>query len=189
MSAIEWIAAVFGLVSVWLTVREHIACWPTGLVMVTLYVWVFYQARLYADMGLQVVYIGLQVYGWYEWLHGGPGRTELRVSRAGTLELAGLLGLAGVFTGALGYGLDRWTDAAMPYWDSAITGLSLVAQWMLARKQLESWIFWIVVDVLAIGVFWAKQLYPTTGLYVVFLGMAVMGYLEWRRSLKSPLPA
>lgn len=182
---VEWTAAFFGLLSVGLTIREHVGCFPTGLVMVTLYIWVFYHAQLYADMGLQVVYIGLQIYGWHEWLHGGPKRSELRISRTPNAALGAYLGLAAVITGGLGYSLDRWTPAALPYWDSAITALSLVAQWMLAKKLLENWWFWIAVDVLAVGVFLAKGLYPTVGLYAVFLCMATGGFFQWRKTWKA----
>lgn len=185
MSPVEWAAAVTGLASVWLTVRENVWCWPTGLVSVALYVWVFYQARLYADTGLQVVYIVLSVYGWWEWLHGGPGRRELPVGRASGRLMAGMIALALLGALVLGYGLDRWTDAALPYADSLITSTSLVAQWMLARKLWENWTLWITVDVMAVGVFAFKGLVITTVLYVVFLGMAIAGWREWRETLRK----
>jgi nicotinamide mononucleotide transporter len=181
MSPIELAAAFFGLLSVWLYVRESVWSWPTGLVMVVLYIEVFYRAKLYADVGLQVIYVGLQVYGWYEWLHGGPNRSELRVSRAPAPLLILLLATGAVGTAVLGYLLHRYTDAALPYWDSAIAAFSLVAQWMLAKKLLENWLFWIAVDVVAVGVYFAKGLYPTTLLYAVLLGMATLGYFQWRR--------
>jgi nicotinamide mononucleotide transporter len=182
MSPIEIAAALLGLLSVYYTLREHVWCWPTGLVNVVLYVVVFFDAKLYADTLLQVVYIVLQIYGWYEWLHGGPAKTELRISRSSGRSLALLLLLAAGVTLGMGYGFDRYTDAALPYWDSAITALSLVAQWMVAKKRLENWVFWIVVDVLAIGVYFTKQLLPTAALYGVFLVMAVMGLRAWRKA-------
>lgn len=185
MSPIEIAAAVFGLLSVLYTLREHVWCWPTGLVNVLLYVVVFFQAKLYADTGLQIVYIVLQLYGWYEWLHGGPAKTELRISRSSVRSLAGLLVLAVIGTLAMGFGFARYTDAALPYWDSAITVLSLIAQWMVARKRLENWTFWIAVDVLAIGVYFTKQLYLTAALYGVYLVMAVMGLRAWRATWKT----
>ena len=181
MSVIEWAAALFGLLSVYYTIREHVWCWPTGLVQVVLYVAVFYQARLYADTFLQVVYIGLQFYGWHEWLHGGPRQSELPISRTTPRLSLLLLALSAAGTAGMGYAFQRYTGAALPYWDSAITALSLAAQWMLARKLLENWLFWIAVDVLAVGVYAYKRLYPTTGLYAVFLVMAVIGYRQWRK--------
>ncbi|HJQ27306.1 MAG TPA: nicotinamide riboside transporter PnuC [Blastocatellia bacterium] len=185
MNTWEIIGAALGLISVWLTVRQNIWCWPTGLVMVALYAVVFFQAKLYADAGLQLVYIGLQIYGWYEWLHGGKDQGRLEVTRI-TLRLGLALGvIAAVATALMGYTLATKTDAALPYWDSAATVLSLVAQWMLAKKIIENWLVWITVDVLSIGIYTAKGLYPTTVLYTAFLLMATLGWIEWRKTLSS----
>jgi nicotinamide mononucleotide transporter len=179
----EILAVVFGIVSVYLSTRENICSWPTALVNVALYFVVFYEAKLYADMGLQVVYFALSLYGWYEWLYGGEHRTELRVSRT-TKPLGVRLVVIGVVCAAvLGTLLARFTDAALPYVDSATTSTSLVAQWMMTRKILENWAVWAVVDVVYIGMFIFKRLYLTAGLYSVFLVLAVMGYVQWKRSL------
>ena len=187
MSPIEIAAALFGLLSVYYTLREHVWCWPTGLVNVVLYVVVFFEAKLYADTLLQVVYIALQIYGWYEWLHGGPAKTELRISRCSSGTLVFLLLLSAAGTLGMGYGFDHFTDAALPYWDSAITVLSLIAQWLVAKKRLENWLFWIVVDVLGIGVYLVKGLYPTGILYGIYLVMAVMGYRAWWHTWRNEL--
>lgn len=185
MTAIELVATAFGLTSVALTVRQSIWCWPTGLVMVVLYVWVFYEARLYSDMLLHVVYIGLSIYGWYSWAGGGAREDELPVARLrrGTALAWIALGIAG--TASLGYSMQRLTDASLPYWDAAVTVLSLIAQYLMARKILESWIFWITVDVLAIGVYFVKELYVTSGLYTVFLALATAGWFAWHRSIQQ----
>ena len=178
----ELLAAVTGIISVYLSTRENIWSWPTALVNVTLYFIVFLEAKLYADMGLQVVYFGLSLYGWYEWLYGGENRTELHVSRVSKslgVRLA-LVGLAATLV--LGTTLARFTDAALPYLDSATTSTSLVAQWMMTRKILENWAVWVAVDVVYVGMFLYKSLYLTAGLYTVFFVLAVMGYREWRRS-------
>ena len=189
MTTWEIIATILGLISVWLTVRQNILCWPTGLVMVGLYVVIFFRARLYADAGLQVVYIALQIYGWYEWQRGGKGHSKLTVTRI-TLRLGLLLsGVAILATALMGYGLATKTDAALPYWDSAATAMSLVAQWMLARKLIENWLVWIAVDVLSIGIYIVKGLYPTTVLYAAFLVLAALGWIEWRKTLRNLQPA
>ena len=189
MSPIEIAAAVFGLLSVYYTLREHVWCWPTGLVNVVLYVVVFFEAKLYADTFLQVVYIVLQIYGWHQWLHGGPTQNELRISRLSAAAIAPLAVLTTAGTLAMGYGFDTYTDASLPYWDSTITVLSLVAQWLVAKKKLENWLFWIAVDILGIGVYFAKHLYPTAALYGVFLVMAIMGmrawWITWRLEFQS----
>jgi nicotinamide mononucleotide transporter len=179
----EVLAVVFGIVSVYLSTREHIWSWPTALVNVGLYFVVFYEAKLYADMGLQVVYFGLSLYGWYEWLYGGANRTELHVSRT-TRPLGVRLLIIGIVCAAvLGTLLARFTDAALPYVDSATTSTSLVAQWMMTRKILENWAVWMAVDVVYVGMFIYKHLYLTAGLYTVFFVLAAMGYVQWKRSL------
>jgi len=181
----EILAVVFGIVSVYLSTREHIWSWPTALVNVTLYFVVFFEAKLYADMGLQVVYFALSLYGWYEWLYGGENRTELHVSRT-TRTLGVRLVLIGIASAALlGTMLARFTDAALPYLDSATTSTSLVAQWMMTRKILENWAVWAVVDVVYVGMFIYKRLYLTAGLYTVFFVLAVMGFIQWKRSLAA----
>ena len=185
MTEIEVIASLFGLLCVWLTVRQNIWCWPVGLVMVSLYVWIFYQAKLYSDMGLQVVYIVLQIYGWAYWLRGGPRDSDLPVTRLSGNGVACWIVMALACTALLGGGMARWTDAALPYWDATTTVLSLIAQYLLARKVLENWLFWIAVDVLAVGIYVVKELYVTAGLYVVFLGLATWGWLAWKASFQE----
>lgn len=187
MNWMEIIATVFGLTCVWLTIRQNMWCWPAGLVQVALYVWVFYQARLYSDMLLHIIYVGLQIYGWHHWLRGGPRANTLPVTQLTMGGILVCLVLAGLGTAGLGSAMHRLTDAALPYWDASIMMLSLVAQFLLARKVLESWLFWITVDVLAIGVYAAKSLYVTTGLYSVFLCMAITGWFAWRQSLRARL--
>ena len=186
MSLIELTAVAFGLACVVLTIYQSIWCWPTGLVMVGLYIVIFFEAKLYSDMALQVVYVGLQVYGWHQWLRGGPRESALPVTRLSGRALAGwtAAGLGGA--GVLGLVMSRATDASLPYWDALTTSLSLVAQWLMARKRLESWLFWIVVDVVAVGVYVAKDLRPTAGLYAVFLVLATIGLLTWIKSLPTP---
>ena len=189
MSPIEIVATVFGLASVALTIRRSIWCWPAGLVQVVLYVWVFYRAKLYSDVGLHVVYIVLQLYGWHHWLRGrrepGAVGAELPITRLSAAGWAAAAGAGAVGSVALGPVMARYTDAALPYWDAAVVGLSLVAQTLLARKVLENWLFWITVDVLAVGVYATKKLYPTTVLYAVFLVMAVLGWLAWRKQFRQ----
>jgi nicotinamide mononucleotide transporter len=184
----EVLAVVTGIISVYLSTREHIWSWPTALVNVSLYFVVFLEAKLYADMGLQVVYFVLSLYGWYEWLYGGENRTELHVSRASRRLGVRLVVIGATCAALLGTLLARFTDAALPYVDSATTSTSLVAQWMMTRKILENWAVWAVVDVVYIGMFVFKGLYLTAGLYTVFLVLAIMGYVQWKRSLTAREP-
>ena len=189
MQIVEIVAAVFGLVCVILTIRQNIWCWPAGLVQVTLYILVFYEARLYSDMLLHVIYVAMQFFGWWNWLYGGENRTRLAVVRLAPAAGVFWSGLAVVGTLALGWSMSRYTNADLPYWDAAITVLSLIAQWLMAKKTLESYLIWILVDVLAVGVYAVKALYPSTLLYACFLCLATAGFLEWRKDLPKPAMA
>jgi nicotinamide mononucleotide transporter len=185
VSSLELFAATIGAISVWLSVRQNIWSWPTAIVNVVLYSLVFYEAKLYADMGLQVIYAVLSVYGWYAWLYGGEGRTELHVTRTGPRLGAILVVVALTGSALLGTVLQHATDAALPFMDSFLSSTSLVAQWMMTKKKLENWLAWIAVDVLYVGMFIFKGLFLTAGLYAVFLALAVRGYLDWRRSMTA----
>jgi nicotinamide mononucleotide transporter len=183
MGLLEIAGVVTGIVAVWLTTREKVWCWPVGIVSVLLFVGVFYRARLYGAMGLQVVYVGLSAYGWYAWARGGQDHSPLRVSRAtiATLAVAALAGLAA--TVALAAWLGRRTDEAMPVTDGATAAFSLVAQWMQTRKLIENWWVWLAVDVVYVGMNLSQGLFWTAGLYAVYCGLAVSGLREWRRSI------
>lgn len=183
MSLLEPAAVVVTLAAVYLTARERIWCWPVALVSVTLYALVFYRARLYADMGLQGVYFAMSAYGWWAWLHGGEERGRLEVTTASWRTRSGLLVLAAVTGAVLGTTLARLTDASLPYLDSTLTSYSLVGQWLMARKVIDTWVVWIAVDVVYVGMFVVKKLYLTSALYAVFLGLAAMGFIQWRRSM------
>lgn len=193
---LQWTAVGTGVISVYLSVKQRIWSWPTALVNVALYFVVFKNERLYADMGLQVIYFVLSLYGWYEWLYGGENRTELKVSRATAGMAVRLAAITVVGVAVLGTLFSRYTDAALPYVDSATATVSLVAQWMMTRKVLENWAVWIAVDVVYVGMFVYKHLYPTAALYAGFLVLALMGHLQWLRSFKAdrapaapPVPA
>jgi nicotinamide mononucleotide transporter len=188
-SCLELVAVLFGIVSVFLSVREKIWSWPTALVNVALYFVLFYETGLYSDMGLQAVYFVLSLYGWYEWLYGGTGRTTLTVSRTPPRIWAILIAIAIVFWAILGRLTSGLPGVALPYVDAATATTSLVAQYMMTRKLLENWALWIAVDVVYIGMFIFKGLYLTAGNYAVYLGLAVLGHIAWKRSLATSMPA
>lgn len=180
MSAIQVIGTIFGLLCVWLTARESIWNFPAGIVNIVLFGVMFMEARLYAEIITYSVFFVMNVVGWWAWLRAGPDRTPLtvrRLSRGGRLAAVGAVGVVGP---ALGAAFAHWTDAALPYLDSTITAASVVAQALLTYKVLENWLFWIFVDVLGIGVYWARGLYLTSGLYAVFLVLSVLGWRNWR---------
>lgn len=182
MSYLEAAAVAFGIVSVYLSAREKIWSWPTAIVNVLLYTIVFHRAKLYGDMGLQVVYAVINAYGWYQWLRGGAQRAGVRVTRAPRRTFLLLALGAGSSALLLGTLMARYTDASLPYLDAALSTTSLAAQYMLARKYLENWLVWIMLDMVYVPMFLYKSLYLTAALYGVFLGLSVMGYQAWRKS-------
>ena len=180
---VELVAVAFGLVSVYLAAREHIVSWPTAIVNVAIFFFLFWEAKLYADAVLQLVYLALSVYGWYEWLYGGAQHSRLRVSRATRthwMVLVPLFLVAGFGLGAL---LDRYTDSPVPYFDALLTSASLVAQWMMTRKLLENWLIWIAADLVYVPLFVQRGLPFTAVQYAVFLLLAAVGFRGWRKSL------
>lgn len=180
MTMTEVFAFISGVVTVWLVVKENIWNWPIGIVNSAFFAFVFWNARLFADMGLQVVYIILGFLGWYWWLHGGAHRTALKVSTTGLGTWVWLLGVAGVLT-YVGTLYLRSVDDAAPFLDAGTTVFSLVAQYLLTKKKLENWYVWISVDVVYIGLYAWKDLYLTSGLYVIFLLMCLAGLRSWRK--------
>ncbi len=185
----EWTGAVLGAVYVWLAIRESPWCWPFGIANVSLFLVVFAHSRLYGAAALQVLYIALSVYGWYEWLHGGQAHGRLEVARTPPrfvlpLLAAGILGSLG-----LGLALQAHTNEALPWSDAAATAFSLVAQLMATRKWLENWLVWIAVDAVYVGMNLSQSLYAATALYAVFLVMAVFGFRAWRSKVPSGPPA
>lgn len=179
---------VTGAIGVWLTVKEHIWNWPIGIANSLVFIVLFARARLFADTGLQVVYVVLGILGWYWWLQGGAGRTALRVGRASTATLLTLGAIAAVATAGLTLFLRSVGDAA-PFLDALTTVLSLAAQYLLTRKLIENWLLWITADVIYVGLYLSKGLPLTAALYVLFLGLCLTGLREWRRSLAASPPA
>jgi len=179
---LEHVAVACGLANIYLTVRQNIWCWPVGVVMVSLYIYIFYGAKLYSDAGLNVFFLVMQFYGWYQWTRGPVEHARslapvTRLSRKGwTWTVAGIV--AG--TAALGTAMHRLTDAALPYPDAFTTMLSIFAQFLLTRKILDNWTLWIVADIIYVAIYSMKSLYWTAGLYVVFLVLCIQGYREWK---------
>lgn len=181
-SCAELIGFVTGVLNVWLVTRENIWSWPVGLVNATFYAIVFMRAGLYSDTGLQVVYFVLSLYGWWHWWRGGPERAPVMVTRTPP-RLWALLALITVGAWAVLFSITaRIPGAALPHVDAALVAVSLVAMWMMTRKLLENWILWIAVDVAYIGLFINRGLRLTAVLYLVFLALAVLGFLKWKRS-------
>jgi len=189
VSVTECIGFVFGIIGVWLTIRQNILCFPAGIVNVGIYSFIFFDSRMYANALLQLVYLALLIYGWIHW-KSRTASAQFPVTTAGR-SLSFILLIIGVTTSILlGYLMKETTDAPLPYWDATTTSMSLIAQWMVARKKIENWLLWVAADVIYVGMYIAQSLYLTAVLYFIFLILAIKGYIEWRKALnQKPLSA
>lgn len=179
---IEIAAVICGLTNVVLIIKRSIWNYPFGFVMVVLYAKIFYDYQLYSDALLQVYFFFIQFYGLWYWLKGRDDNGEIIVERLPQKKYAVyLLATLSIWI-ILSAVMQTFTDASYPYWDGAIACLSVLAQLLLSRRHLESWYLWIAVDILAIGLFAVKSLQPTAALYSVFLVLAVIGLLQWKKA-------
>jgi nicotinamide mononucleotide transporter len=170
---------------VYLAAKNNIWNWPIAIVSVGIYIVIFLEAKLYADTGLQVYFLAMNLYGWWFWSRKSANAPKVPVKRISKTEiLLSLLGIA-VFTALIGFFLYHKTDAAFPFIDSFCTACSLVAQIFLARKVVENWLIWIFVDIIYVGVYLAKGLHLTAGMYALYIYIALLGYLAWRKEFKQ----
>ena len=179
MNILEILANLFNLISVFLANRNSVHTWWIGIIGGLFYGLMFFEVKLYADVILQIFFIITNVYGWWAWLHGGTEHKELPITRVAPFQL--MLFAAVAFVSTFGHGvlLYQLTDASFPFVDSTILVLSIMAQFLLMRRKLESWLFWITVDAIAVPLYVAKGLYLTSVIYFLFLLNAVWAIRHW----------
>lgn len=189
MWSLESIAVILGLTNVALLVLRSIWNYPFGIAMVICYAWIFYGAKLYSDALLQIFFLVVQLYGWWNWSRaaGTAEDDRIPVLSLNKRSQLGILCLVLVMSLAWGSMMARFTDAHYPFWDGTIAMTSVVAQILLARRYLENWVLWIIVDILAVGLYWTKGLYLTSGLYGIFLILAAIGLYQWRNIYMAQL--
>lgn len=189
MNWFEITGVVFGLLCVWLTTKQSIWNWPIGIINVGAFIVLFYQSKLYPDMCLHIVYLWLSIYGWAKWGLGTIRWTDkapqLQVQDMTMKECLVWIPLVPVVSIVIGYLFSKYTQSMYPYTDSGITTLSLVAQFFMARKVLQSWLIWMVVDLAAIGLYATRGLYLTSALYVVYFILCIKGFNEWKTSKQA----
>ncbi|HEY2860474.1 MAG TPA: nicotinamide riboside transporter PnuC [Terracidiphilus sp.] len=183
MTWIEILGFVTGAVSVAFAVRESAWNWPVGIANNVFFFVLFWKAKLYADALLQVVYVVISVYGWWNWLRGGDGHSKLPIAKTQLRAGVFLLIITALSTGAMAFILRRFTDSQAPLGDGVTTALSLTAQYMLSRKLIENWWVWMAADVIYIFLYCYKSLYLAAILYAVFFAMCIAGYAGWHKSL------
>ena len=186
---LEIAGTLASIIYLYYSIREKVLCWPWGIFASVISISIFFTARLYADMGLQFYYLFISAYGWYHWLYGKSkqGGDHVVITRTVGLQWLHLL-MAGVvlyilILGVLLYVPD-WLQiekSSMPYLDAFTTAASIIATWMLARKIIEHWLIWVVVDILSMGMYLYKGLYFYAFLFVVYTAGAILGYVEWRK--------
>ena len=184
-SILEAVAVFFGILSVWFAKKENILVYPTGIVSVLIYIYICFFAKLYADMGINFVYFIMSIYGWIMWSRKDAEKHVLPISwckRKDHLISAGML--IGFFV-LLSYFLSNYTDSNVPIIDSLTTSIFIVGMWLMARKKIENWIYWIIGDVISIPLYFYKDLALTSIQFTVFLVLAIMGFVEWRRKIRS----
>jgi nicotinamide mononucleotide transporter len=185
MSLFEIVAAALGITSVFFSTRQNTLAWPTSLLNNAMYFVLFLGQQLYALMALQLFFGAIAVYGWYEWRFGGAAKTELKVSRIPPPLGAALGAIALAGTLLLWFVLRRYTPDPHPLIDAFFFAVSLVAQWMMARKYFECWPVWVAINCIAVPFFFLQHSYPTMVQYGVFLVLAIMGWRQWFASLES----
>jgi nicotinamide mononucleotide transporter len=184
MSTLEIVAVVIGVINILLIIRRSVWNFPFGIVMVALYSVIFTQAKLYSDAGLQVFFLAANAYGWWSWGRNKKDAGEVEVLRLSIREKPIWATGCVLAIAAWGSFMAHNTDASYPYWDASVAMLSITGQILMARRVIENWHYWIVVNVISIPLYIVKDLNLTAGLYVLFLILAIMGLREWMKALK-----
>ena len=179
MSAWEAIAVVLGITYLLLAVRENLWCWYAAFVSTSIFLVLFWNVNLLMESALQVYYLVMAVYGWWQWQHGSGDQTELAISRWGTRQHLVALAAVLIASAASGILLQQFTTAAKPFLDSFTTWGSILTTWMVARKILENWLYWLVIDSVSIYLYLDRELYLTALLFALYLVIVLFGYRKW----------
>lgn len=191
MEYLEIIGTIIGLVYLWLEYHASIYLWVASVVMPIVYTFIFFDAGLYADMGIQIYYVLASIYGFicWKWVTSRKNKKgtteELKIDHTPHRLISPLSFISITLTIVIAYILIRFTDSNVPWWDSVTTSLSIVAMWLMSRKYIEQWWVWLVVDVVSAGVYIYKDLYFTAGLYALYAVIAYFGYKKWKELMTA----
>lgn len=188
LAAMTWLEAVavfFGVASVLYSIKEKILVYPTGIISTLIYVWICFEYKLYADMGINAYYFSMSIFGWYVWTHPKKGQKVLPVT---WLKPKGWLIAIVIFAvsyGVLSFVLSNFTDSDVPYWDSFTTASAFVGMWLMAKKKVENWIAWIITDLVSVPLYFYKGLLLTSFQFLFFTILATIGLIAWIKSAKA----
>jgi len=178
---LELFGVLTGILCVYLAAKNNRLSWPFAIISVTIYAFIFFEQKLYADAGLQLYFLVTNIYGWYFWSQNLGDNTKTPITFVSkNIVYISIISIL-IFTFLLGTFLFKSTDASFPYIDSFCTACSLVAQFFLARKIIENWLIWIFVDIIYVGVYFMKDLHLTAGMYTLYIFIAAMGFINWRK--------
>ena len=195
INTLEALGLIFGLLCVYFLIKENILTWPCGIIYVLLSFVVFWQSQLYGDFLLHIIFLILNIYGWYAWIKGKDSTDdELLVTKNSNKKNVLQLSLTAVgilLFAQLLINIPTWIDgmepAALPYWDSTTSVLSVTAIWLTTIKKIDNWYYWFVVDILAVGIYYHKELYFYSLLYFIYIFLAIAGYMAWKKSMDKSL--
>ena len=182
---LETVAVVLGVAYLVLAMKQSSLCWHCAFLSTAIYVWIFGDVSLYMESGLNVYYMAMAIYGWYQWQHGGEQNRGLSISRWKLRQHIKAIALVAVATCISGYLLAANSDAQMPYLDSFTTWASVLTMVMVARKVIDNWLYWIVIDTVSIYLYWDRELYQTVILFALYIVLAVFGYRLWLKYLQN----
>lgn len=186
---LEYFGVITGLLYLLLEIKQHKAMWIVGFITSLVYVFVFFQAKVYADMGLNAYYVLISIYGFIQWGRKGRHLKKQKVNEQDiivykhltpVLLIGILIAIGGIFL-ILWYGLSHYTDSPIPVGDAFTTAVGIVATWMLAKYFIEHWTFWIIVNIVSVYLYYLRGLYPTMFLYICYAALAVVGLYIWRK--------
>lgn len=181
----ETVAVVLAIAYLVLAIKENSLCWYCAFFSTAIYVWIFGDVSLYMESALNVYYMAMAVYGWYQWQRGGDQHNGLRISRWKRSQHISAILLIAVATAVSGYLLDTNSDAQLPYLDSFTTWAAVLTTVMVARKVIDNWLYWIVINSASIYLYWDRELYQTAALFVLYIVLAVVGYRLWLKRLQE----
>ena len=182
---LEILGTIVGLVYLYLEYKADIWLWLASIIMPAIYLVVFYDAGLYADTAINIYYLVVAIYGWFSWKYGSGKSSELAISNISPRQIVAMVGLYAVMQVAISLALLHLTDSDVPWFNGLTSALSIVGMWMLARKWIEQWIVWIVVDILSAGLYCHKGLYLTAILYALYAVIAIFGYRKWKQLMNT----